>query len=44
MNIVRILLAMGAARIAAAAWAGYMRLPKFGLHRILEALARPDPE
>jgi hypothetical protein len=24
--------------LAAAAWAGYVRLPKFGLHRILEAL------
>ena len=28
--------------LAAAAWAGYMRLPKFGLYRILEAVgARP---
>lgn len=28
--------------LAAAAWAGYMRLPKFGLYRILEAIgARP---
>jgi hypothetical protein len=26
--------------LAAAAWAGYMRLPKFGLERILEAVAR----
>jgi hypothetical protein len=25
--------------LAAAAWAGYMRLPKFGLYRILEAVA-----
>ncbi len=24
--------------LAAAAWAGYMRLPKFGLYRILEAI------
>jgi hypothetical protein len=34
--------------LAAAAWAGYMGLPKFGLQRILEAVARPpagpDPE
>ncbi|WP_243338021.1 hypothetical protein [Anaeromyxobacter soli] len=29
--------------LAAAAWAGYMRLPKFGLHRILEAVgATPE--
>ncbi|HEX9050957.1 MAG TPA: hypothetical protein VF841_10530 [Anaeromyxobacter sp.] len=29
--------------LAAAAWAGYMRLPKFGLYRILEAvLAAPE--
>jgi hypothetical protein len=29
--------------LAAAAWAGYMRLPKFGLYRILEAIAdRPE--
>jgi len=27
--------------LAAAAWAGYMRLPKFGLFRILEAVGRP---
>jgi hypothetical protein len=26
--------------LAAAAWAGYMRLPKFGLYRVLEALER----
>ncbi|HTN53843.1 MAG TPA: hypothetical protein VML50_15645 [Anaeromyxobacter sp.] len=26
--------------LAAAAWAGYMRLPKFGLYRILEAVGR----
>jgi hypothetical protein len=26
--------------LAAAAWAGYVRLPKFGLYRILEALGR----
>jgi hypothetical protein len=26
--------------LAAAAWAGYMRLPKFGLYRILDAVAR----
>jgi hypothetical protein len=26
--------------LAAAAWAGYMRLPKFGLYRVLEALGR----
>lgn len=26
--------------LAAAAWAGYMRLPKFGLQRILEAVSR----
>jgi len=24
--------------LAAAAWAGYMRLPKFGLYRIVDAL------
>jgi hypothetical protein len=41
--------------LAAAAWAGYMRLPKFGLERIVEAVSaergagagrapRPDPE
>jgi hypothetical protein len=30
--------------LAAAAWAGYMRLPKFGLERIVEAVARPDRE
>jgi hypothetical protein len=29
--------------LAAAAWAGYMRLPKFGLHRILETV-RAAPE
>jgi hypothetical protein len=29
--------------LAAAAWAGYMRLPKFGLYRILEAVGR-SPE
>jgi hypothetical protein len=29
--------------LAAAAWAGYMRLPKFGLYRVLEAIGRaPD--
>jgi len=27
--------------LAAAAWAGYMRLPKFGLYRILETVAAP---
>lgn len=27
--------------LAAAAWAGYMRLPKFGLERILEAVGAP---
>ncbi len=27
--------------LAAAAWAGYMRLPKFGLQRILEVVSRP---
>jgi hypothetical protein len=27
--------------LAAAAWAGYMRLPKFGLHRILETVLAP---
>jgi hypothetical protein len=27
--------------LAAAAWAGYMRLPKFGLQRILEVVTRP---
>lgn len=27
--------------LAAAAWAGFMRLPKFGLHRILEAIEAP---
>ena len=27
--------------LAAAAWAGYTRLPKFGLHRILDAVRRP---
>jgi hypothetical protein len=27
--------------LAAAAWAGYMRLPKFGLQRILEAVGAP---
>ncbi len=25
--------------LAAAAWAGYMQLPKFGLYRILEVIA-----
>ncbi len=29
--------------LASAAWAGYMRLPKFGLYRILEAIA-PSPQ
>jgi hypothetical protein len=28
--------------LASAAWAGYLRLPKFGLYRILEALAAPS--
>ncbi|HET7824637.1 MAG TPA: hypothetical protein VFK90_04860 [Anaeromyxobacter sp.] len=28
--------------LAAAAWAGYMRLPKFGLYRILEAVGARD--
>lgn len=28
--------------LAAAAWAGYMRLPKFGLYRILEAVAASE--
>ncbi|HEY6005135.1 MAG TPA: hypothetical protein VIV57_19810 [Anaeromyxobacter sp.] len=28
--------------LAAAAWAGYMRLPKFGLFRILEAVCGPE--
>jgi hypothetical protein len=38
------MLAEGA--LAAAAWAGFTRLPKFGLYRILEALgaARSEPE
>ena len=29
--------------LAAAAWAGYMRLPKFGLYRILEAVGAAAP-
>jgi len=29
--------------LAAAAWAGYMRLPKFGLYRILEAVGAASP-
>jgi hypothetical protein len=29
--------------LAAAAWAGFMRLPKFGLYRILEAVGAPAP-
>ena len=29
--------------LAAAAWAGYMRLPKFGLYRILEAVGAAPP-
>jgi hypothetical protein len=29
--------------LAAAAWAGYVRLPKFGLYRILEELGRAAP-
>jgi hypothetical protein len=29
--------------LASAAWAGYMRLPKFGLYRILEAVAASRP-
>lgn len=29
--------------LAAAAWAGYMRLPKFGLYRILEAIGAAPP-
>jgi hypothetical protein len=32
---------LGDGLLAAAAWAGYMRLPKFGLLRILEAVGRP---
>ena len=35
------LLAEGA--LAAAAWAGFTRLPKFGLYRILEAVGAPAP-
>ncbi len=35
--------ALADGHLAAAAWAGYMRLPKFGLYRILEAvLAAPE--
>jgi len=30
--------------LAAAAWAGYMRLPKFGLYRVLEAVAGATPD
>jgi hypothetical protein len=30
--------------LAAAAWAGYMRLPKFGLYRVLEAVAGAQPD
>jgi hypothetical protein len=29
--------------LAGAAWSGFMRLPKFGLYRILEALASGEP-
>ncbi len=34
---------LGEGALAAAAWAGFTRLPKFGLYRILEAI-RPDGE
>ena len=30
--------------LAAAAWAGFTRLPKFGLYRILDAVGAPAPE
>ncbi len=33
--------ALADGHLAAAAWAGYMRLPKFGLHRILETVLAP---
>ena len=30
---------LGSGTLAAAAWSGFLRLPKFGLYRILQAVA-----